>query len=985
MFKEIKVKASFNERTGYGIHASRFFPELQKLVPSDGTGTVHIALLDTVSASQATEFAPSPSILYNVWESDEQPQDFIDKLKHYDQLWVPSEWQRAASIAQGVPEEFVKVVPEGVDPEIYKPVKEGEHKSFTHYPFTFLVCGQWQHRKSTLEIIQAFLKAFPAETFSRFDQAEKIVLYQDVRLELSVDTLFPSDPYKSTEERLKAYGIDDPRISVIHFEERADYIRRLQSAHCFVSCSRSEGWGLPIGEAIAVGLPTIVADWGGSTEYAGNAINVRIKELRKPEGIYGGWNVPGHWAEPDYDHLVEQMKLVYNTYPIHKTLALENAEVMRTEFSWKAAAEKAYKILEELADKVPLPIEEKMVIRGDSFEKDMRTLAAKNGMEITGIKKRKAIFSIDCHPCSQERIDVLIETINQVRPFGYPILVVAHLPLPEDVIKLCDYYIYDKNDIMSGDDLPTYSRTKPDGTVEYTKASKPCHALAGLLNWRNAINFCRGRWDWIYQMNSDVEIDINEWMEKVYASDKDIIAVRWEGAKDTFGGQICASRVEAIDKIFFPVETWEQFAATMKEHRFCSERGYYRIAEQMGLENIEFIDIEMGNLFDQVDREAWGEDTFQYHFVEGPFVQINGMSKNEYDVEFSSEKHTYKTKLKANMWCRPEVKYYQDWTLTVHLNGELKLEHKFNPTGQKILISMGSKALGDTIAWMPYIEEFRKKHDCHVVCSGWWQEMFDYPEIEFVKPGALIDGVYASYGVGCYDDQLNLNVTNWRSTNLQQVAADILGVEYKPIRAKLKVVPHKKKKKPYICFSEHSTMRNKLWNREGAWQKVIDHVKSLGMDAISISNEKSAVKGVLDHANQSIQRSITDIDGCEFYVGLNAGPSWIAYALGKPVIMLTGVSEEWNDFPNPYRIAINNEVCGIGCFNDPTLPISRDWLWCPRDKDYICTGNITEQMVMDMIDQVMADVGVPHHDRKHIAIGQPKVESNHHDAPEVVC
>lgn len=32
MFKEIKVVATFNERTGYGIHGSRFFPKLMNLV-----------------------------------------------------------------------------------------------------------------------------------------------------------------------------------------------------------------------------------------------------------------------------------------------------------------------------------------------------------------------------------------------------------------------------------------------------------------------------------------------------------------------------------------------------------------------------------------------------------------------------------------------------------------------------------------------------------------------------------------------------------------------------------------------------------------------------------------------------------------------------------------------------------------------------------------------------------------------------------------
>jgi glycosyltransferase involved in cell wall biosynthesis len=212
MFKTIEVHAEFNERTGFGIHSSRFFPALNKLTSQckDGVGTVHISLLDVVTAAHTTVRHPAPSILYTVWESTEYPAEFMDKIKLYDQLWVPSEWAKACSVAQGIPEEFVKVVPEGVDPETYKPGQVSA--AATPEIFSFLHVGQWQPRKSTLEIVQSFLRSFPKEQ------------YENVRLYLSTDTLFPSDSYKSTEERLSAYGLTDPRIIPIHFEDRPAYI-----------------------------------------------------------------------------------------------------------------------------------------------------------------------------------------------------------------------------------------------------------------------------------------------------------------------------------------------------------------------------------------------------------------------------------------------------------------------------------------------------------------------------------------------------------------------------------------------------------------------------------------------------------------------------------------------------------------------------------------------------------------------------------------
>jgi len=1323
MFKEIKVHATFNERTGYGVHSSRFFPLLDELVRNaKGTGgEVHISLLDTVTASQVTERHPAPSILYNVWESDSQPDAFMDKLKLYDQLWVPSEWQRAASISQGVPEEFVVVVPEGVDPEVYKPA-EGSSSNSGDIPddkseFRFLHVGQWQPRKSTKEIVEAFLKAFPGK--------------ENVRLYLSADTLFPSDTYGSTEERLKAYGLEDPRIIPVHFEERDAYIRRLQSAHVFVSCSRSEGWGLPlcfpsdakivmpsgiksiadighdelvfthtgdyrrvltkmqrkysgelveiliygdyapikctpehpilvirrpnkkykksrftdvdkitpewieakdikIGDAIVRSVPlgyesedivdlsqidqrlkkddnyvwyptgfnskgeqgkynryvslksmaflfgwyiaegsdncgaavefslnskeepiaqeilrqaslffnargsrqikgnklilkisstilskffvkycgkgaenkkipnellygdisnlhdlmvaysdgdghkadkriiistvsellsrqigvallrmgyksniqncgkrsgnydqfvitwlldrknnihsnkswwsrygiaslvkkitstpysgyvynlevekdnsyrlvnasvhnceamasgavTIVADWGGSTEYAGDALLVRVPELIKPFGIYGNWDVPGHWGEPDYNHLVEVMRDAYENYPQHKEKALKTSEVIREKFSWKAAAEKGFKALEDLQKKMqitPTICREQIV---PVSEADLRIQARRLGYEITGLKKSSAIFTVDTHPDTEEKLETLKESIGQIKALGYPILVTSHLPLPEEVVESVDFYIYDKKDILSGDDKPSYWRQDGFGKTESTIASKPCHALAAVHNVRNAVDFCRGRYDWIYQMSSDAEVDLREWLDKVHSSDKDMVCIRWEGQPNTVSGQITAARTEAMDKILLRMETWEDFKKVYAEDRFCSERKYFRLIEEhVGLENVEFIDMDVGNRHDQVDWEAWKDDMFTCHFVEGPLLDISGLSKRVYDVVFNDgTRDVYSLKQNAGMWSRPSIKYYKPWTVTASLDGVEKFRHTIDLKGKKVMICMGSKALGDTIAWMPYVEEFRKKHGCKVVCSGWWQEIFDYPEIEFIKPGDAIMDLYASYNVGCFDDQLDQNVVNWRSVPLQKVASDILGLDYKPLKAKLKVRSYENEefpadwKKPYVCFSEYSTMQNKFWNRPGAWQKVIDRLVEMGYACVSVSAEATQLNNVIKHNGQGIHSTIADIAGAEFYLGLNHGPIWIAYTLGVPAIMISGVSEEWNDFPNPYRIAIDK--CKP-CFNNVDIKIDRDWNWCPGPDRFVCTREITEERVFEKIDQLRRDL-----------------------------
>jgi autotransporter strand-loop-strand O-heptosyltransferase len=550
----------------------------------------------------------------------------------------------------------------------------------------------------------------------------------------------------------------------------------------------------------------------------------------------------------------------------------------------------------------------------------------------------------------------LRESIAQVKALGYPLLLTSHYPLPEDVVKLVDFHIYDKRDIMSGDDRPVYWRTLPDGTKETTMANIPCHAVASTMNVRNGFDFCLGKYDWIYHMSSDCEVDLVEWVRRVQASTKPLIGVRWDHQENTFGGQMVAGRTDVMDKWLGRYGTWEEFAAEFGDQRFNSEEGMFRRAiAAAGDEGFDILDMELGNRFDQIDREAWKDDVFQFHFIDGPFLNIVGMSKREYDVNFidlENVSNNYSLKQTSGMWSRPQAKYAINWIITASLNGEEKFRHVFDLKGKNVMISLGSKALGDTMAWVPYVEEFRKKHDCNIFLSTWWNNILDYPEINMIKPGDVVENIYATYDVGCFDNQQDKNPVNWRTIPLQKVAADILGLEYKPLRARLKYEPAPKKgngnlPKPYICFSEFSTMKNKLWNREGGWQEVIDHLVALGYDCVSISAEQSQLTGIVDHCGQSIEQTLTDISGCEFYIGLNHGPIWIAYSLEKPVILIDGVAEEWNNPPNPYRIAV--DVGCKPCFNDPAVPISRDWEWCHSGRDYACTKAITEIMVIDMI------------------------------------
>lgn len=266
-------------------------------------------------------------IAYIVWESTLFPNDFFERLHYFDEVWVPTQWQYDCLAEQGYPKDRIFIVPEGVDVDRFKPIEK--------YPkqdkFRFVHFGRWDYRKGTTEILKAF-----AEEFKDND---------DVELLASVENPYPFDGMSSTEERIKYHNIDTKNIKFLNFPSNDEYVKYLQESNVFVSCARSEGWNLPLIEAMACGTPSIYSDWGGQLQFAsGKGIPVSIKELRPAGFEHKDW--PGDYCEPDWEDLKFKMRQAYeyNTAMLFKSRG--DAKEIRKNFNWDKIARDATKILE---------------------------------------------------------------------------------------------------------------------------------------------------------------------------------------------------------------------------------------------------------------------------------------------------------------------------------------------------------------------------------------------------------------------------------------------------------------------------------------------------------------------------------------------------------------------------------------------------------------------------------------------------------------
>jgi autotransporter strand-loop-strand O-heptosyltransferase len=352
--------------------------------------------------------------------------------------------------------------------------------------------------------------------------------------------------------------------------------------------------------------------------------------------------------------------------------------------------------------------------------------------------------------------------------------------------------------------------------------------------------------------------------------------------------------------------------------------------------------------------------TIYRDFALGPYIDIRGNSKSEFKVEiYDEEKLVYNSVLGVNNWCKLDKSYYVNWRTSIYKDDLLILDDKLNLEGRRVYIAFESSSLGDTIAWIPYALEFQKKHNCNVVVSTFKNFLFEdvYPELEFIKPGESPGDIYARYNIGWFYDS-NKEPVLPNTIPLQQAASNILGLEYEEIVPRIKKdfgnpcgmkdnyqVPGK-----YVTIATNSTAGCKFWTREG-WQEVIDFLYSQGYKVINTSIEDNPFNNCEKIVDTNIEYTIDCIRQSEFFIGLSSGLSWLAWALGKPVVMISNFTEANHEF-SCIRVT-NTNVCH-GCWNDPQYTFDKgDWNWCPvhkgTDRQFECHKSITPKDVINVL------------------------------------
>lgn len=178
-----------------------------------------------------------------MWETSRLPRDWPARLNAARAVVVPARQVARVFRDSGVTAPL-EVVPQGIDPGVYRYVDRPTDRGLTT-----LMVGVLVERKNVQEGIAAWKMAFAGDPGAR----------------LIIKARFQWTPFQPDDPRISFVDANEPTRGIAHWYEQSDVLLALGN----------EGFGLPLVEGMATGLPVVALNANGQAdvcEEAGNLV-----------------------------------------------------------------------------------------------------------------------------------------------------------------------------------------------------------------------------------------------------------------------------------------------------------------------------------------------------------------------------------------------------------------------------------------------------------------------------------------------------------------------------------------------------------------------------------------------------------------------------------------------------------------------------------------------------------------------------------------
>jgi len=262
-------------------------------------------------------------------ETDRCNPEWINHCNKMSRVIVPSTFTKNVAVRSGKLSTQIDVVPEWYNHSIIKKsacdkIAKSDKRYKFNTRFNIMIMGLLtsmntnDDRKNLVNTIKWII-----ETFSG-NKDVGIVLKTGLGRDTVQDKLICEANIRKIVDEFRKSSLF-PKIHFLHGHMQPNELGALYTSSgikVFASATRGEGYGLPIIDAAAAGIPIIATGWSGHFEFLDrdlvSCVDYKLNEIAKSRVDNSIFLDGFRWAEPDRDSFCNALTDIYENYKIAK-------------------------------------------------------------------------------------------------------------------------------------------------------------------------------------------------------------------------------------------------------------------------------------------------------------------------------------------------------------------------------------------------------------------------------------------------------------------------------------------------------------------------------------------------------------------------------------------------------------------------------------------------------------------------------------------